>query len=134
MMKTVMIVMSMVIIVTGFVSINPILIWFYPHKQRQPHLPHSNSNPSHSPYHSIHVILLQTNNQDCSPSPLASSTSSLVVLTSSCPSLKTPMLFSEHAHHPSSTHAWTISLHSPLPSEPLFPSLYHSVNGDVMND
>ena len=32
-------------------------------------------------------------------------------------------LFSKHAHHPSSTHACTISLHSPLPSEPLFPSI-----------
>ena len=47
-------------------------------------------------------------------------TSSLVVLASCCPSLQTPMLFSKPAHHPSSTHARTISLHSSLPSEPLF--------------
>ena len=33
------------------------------------------------------------------------------------------MLFSKHAHHPSSTNARTISLHLPLPSEPLlFPT------------
>ena len=59
------------------------------------------------------------NQHSCSPSPLASSTSSFVVLTSSCPSLQTPTLLSKHAHHLSSTHARTISLCSPLPSEPL---------------
>ena len=36
------------------------------------------------------------NQHSCSPSPLASSTSSLVVLTFSCPSLQTPMNFSKH--------------------------------------
>ena len=66
------------------------------------------------------------NQRSCSPSPLASSTSSLVVLASSFPSLQTPTLFSERAHHPSSTHALTISIHSPLPSEPLFPSILTS--------
>ena len=66
-----------------------------------------------------------------SPSPLASSTSSLVVLASYCPSLRTPTLFSEHAHHPSSTYARTISLHLPLPSEPLFPSIPTSPSGPL---
>ena len=60
--------------------------------------------------------------EHCSP-PLASSMSSLVVLTSSCRSLQTPTLFSKHVYHPSSTHPCTISLHSPLPSEPLFLSI-----------
>ena len=46
--------------------------------------------------------------------------------TSSCPSLKTPTLFSKHAHHPSSTHTCTILLCSPLPSESLFPSIPRS--------
>ena len=50
-------------------------------------------------------------------------TSSLVILASSCPSLQTPMLFSKHAYHPSTTHAGTISLRLPLPSEALFPSI-----------
>ena len=66
------------------------------------------------------------NQRSCSPSPLASSTSSLVILASSCPSLQTPTLISEQAHHPSSTYARTISLHSPLPSELLFPSILTS--------
>ena len=48
-----------------------------------------------------------SNQHSCSPSPLASSTSSLVVLASSCPSLQTPMLFSKHAHHPFSTRSRT---------------------------
>ena len=87
-------------------------------------LPHSGSNlsNSHSPSHSIQcILLLQPNTPvSCSPSPLAFSMSSLVVLASSFPSLQIPMLFSKHAHHPSFTHAHTISLHSLLPSEPLF--------------
>ena len=37
------------------------------------------------------------NQHSCSLSPLTSSTSSLVVLASSCPSLQTPTLFSKHA-------------------------------------
>ena len=40
----------------------------------------------------------------------------VVVLASSFPSLQTPTLFSKHAHHPSSTHSRTISLHSPTVS------------------
>ena len=48
------------------------------------------------------------NQHSCSPSPLASSMSSLVIITSYCPSLQTPTLFVKHAHHPSSTHACTI--------------------------
>ena len=50
---------------------------------------------------------------------LSFSTSSLIVLASSCPLLQTLTLFSKHAYHPSSTHARNISLYSPLPSEPL---------------
>ena len=38
-------------------------------------------------------------------------TSSLVILASSCPTVQTSTLFSKYAHHPSSTHACTISLH-----------------------
>ena len=38
---------------------------------------------------------------------------------------------SENAHHPSSTHARTISLHLPLPSEPLFPSILTSPLGPL---
>ena len=71
------------------------------------------------------------NQHPCSPSLLASSMSSLVILASSCPSLQTPMLFSKHAHHPSSTHARTISLHLSLPSEPLFPSIPTSPLGSL---
>ena len=58
-------------------SINPILIRVYPLKWGWPYLPDYNSNlfNSHSPSHSIHgILLLQTNIQDFSPSPLASST------------------------------------------------------------
>ena len=101
-------------------SINLILIWVYPCKQGWLDLPHLQLPLSisldswHSP---------SPNQHTCSPSPLVSFTCSLVILTSSCPSLQTPTLFSKHAHHPSSTHALTISLHSPLPSEPLFPSI-----------
>ena len=113
-------------------SINPILIRVYPRKRGWSDLPRfgSNFSNSYSASRSIYGILfLHTNTGSCSPSPLASSTSSLVVLASSCPSLQTPKLFSKHAHHPSLTHAHTISLHSPLPSEPLFPLIptSHSV-------
>ena len=55
------------------------------------------------------------------------------VLASSCPSLQTPTLFSERALHPSSTHARTISLHSPLPSEPLSPSILTSPSGPLFS-
>ena len=66
---------------------------------------------------------LSSKQHSCSPSPLAFSMSSSVALASSFPSLQTPMLFSKHAHHPSLTHARTISLNLLLPSEPLFPSI-----------
>ena len=94
---------------------------------------HSNSNlsNSHSPSHSIQGILLLQNQHSCFPSPLASSMFSLVILTSPCPSLQTRMLFSKHAHHPSSTHACTMSLKSPLLSEPLFPSIKTSSLGPL---
>ena len=113
-------------------SINPILIQVYPRKQGWLDLPHSNSNLSNS--HSISISLdswhpPSPDQHFCSPSPLVSSTSSLVVLTSSCPSFQTSMLFSKHSHHPSSPHAArTISLHSPFRSEPLFPSIPTSPN------
>ena len=44
-------------------SLNPIMICVYPRKWRWPDLNHSNSNlsNSHSPSHSIHVILFETN-------------------------------------------------------------------------
>ena len=91
--------------------INPILIRVYPRKWGWPGLPHSNSNLSnaHSPSHSIHGILLLQTNTLALLLHLHLSTFSLVVLASSCPSLQTPALFSKHAHHPSSTHARTIS-------------------------
>ena len=93
--------MSIIIIII----ISPILIWVYPHKQGWSDLPHSNSNHSNSQSlsRSIHgILLLQTNTlalllhlhlprfQWSSSLPLA---------------LQTPMLFSKHAYHPSSTHA-----------------------------
>ena len=96
-------------------SINPILIRVYPCKQGWQDLAHSNSNLSNSHSPSCLIILRHPpspNQHSCSPSPLASSTSSLVILASSCLSLQTLMLFSKHAHHPSLTHACTISLHS----------------------
>ena len=69
----------------------------YPFKQGWLDLPHSNSNVSnsHSPSRLIQGILLLQTKHFCFPSPLASSTSSLVVLASSCPSLQTPTLFSK---------------------------------------
>ena len=65
-----------------------------------------------------------SNQHSCSPSPLAYSMSSSVVLASSFPSLQTPMLFLKHTYHSSLTHALTISLCSLLPSEPLIKLLY----------
>ena len=92
----------------------------------------SNLSNSHSPSCSIHgVLFLQTNALALLLHKFASSTSSLVVLASSCPSLRTPTRFSEHAHHPSSSHAHTISLHLALPSEPLFPSIPTSPPGPL---
>ena len=98
--------------------INPILIWVYLPKWGWPDLRHSNSNLSNSGLKA----------SSSKPTLLLSFSTcifhiSLVVLASSCPSLQTPTLFSKHAHHPSSTHACTISLHSPLSYEPLFPSI-----------
>ena len=46
-------------------------------------------------------------------------------------SLQTLTLFSKRAHHPSSTYALNISLHSPLPSEPLFPLIPTSPLGPL---
>ena len=62
-----------------------------------------------------------------------SSTPSLVVLTSSSTSLQTPTLFSKRAYHPSSTYASTISLHLPLPSEPMFPLIPTSPLGPLFS-
>ena len=119
---------------------HPILIRVYPHKQGWPDLLSSNSNlsNSHSSSRSIQGILLLLINTLALflhlhlPRLIWSSS-----LQSSCPSLQTPMLFSKHAHHPSSTHTCTISLHSPLPSEPLFPStlfpFLHTVNFKIVN-
>ena len=113
---------------------HPILIHVYPRKWGWPDLPHFGSNlpNSHSPSCSIHSILfLQTNTVALLFHLIASSTFSLVVLTSSCgPSLQIPTLFSKRAHHPSSIHVRTISLHLPLPSEPLFPSIPTSPLGN----
>ena len=60
-----------------------------------------------------------------------SSTSSLVILASSWFTLQAPTLFLKHAHHPSSTHALTMSLYSPLPSERLSPSVPTSPLGPM---
>ena len=114
-------------------SINSILIRVYPRKRGWPdlprqqflNLPFSISLDSWRPF--------SPNQRSCSPSLLASSTSSLVVLASSCPSPQTPALFSERAHHPSPTHARTFSLHLPLPCEPLFPSNHNtSIRSSVL--
>ena len=53
-----------------------------------------------------------SNQHSYSPSPLVISMSSSVVLASSFPSLQSPMPSSKHGHHPSLTHARTISLPS----------------------
>ena len=71
---------------------------------------------SPTPTHDVSILLdswhpPSPNQHSYSPSLLVSSTSSLVVLASSCPSLQTPMLFSKHAHHPSSTHTHTAPSH-----------------------
>ena len=110
---------------------HPILIQFYPRKQGWPELPHPNSNlsNSHSPPHSIQgILLLQTNTLEQSTllHHNVSSTSSLVVLTCSCSSPQPPLLFSKHAHHPSSTrlchlnHFFLQSQHLHLVLCPLF--------------
>ena len=98
-------------------SSNQFWSWFIPVNGGGWVYPGSNLSNSHSPARLIHSVL-----HSCSPSPLASSMSFLVILASSCPSLQTPTLLSERVHHPSSTHALTISFHSPLLSERLFPS------------
>ena len=103
---------------------HPILIRVYPCKQGWPDLPHSNSNlsNSHSPSRSIHGILfLQTNTlalllQLRLPRLLWSSSLPLALHFES-------QRFSQTGPSSLSTHARTISLHSPLPSEPLFPSI-----------
>ena len=104
--------------------ISPILIWVYPQKWCRLDLTHfgSNLSNSHSPSCSIHDILFhQTNTlvlllHLLLPRLLWSSSLPLALC------FKLQQLFS-HAHHSSSTHVCTISLHSPLPSEPLFPSI-----------
>ena len=87
-----------------------------------PDLPHSNSNlpNSHTPSRSIQCIhLLQTT----TPALLLHLHFPCLPRSSSLPiSLHFKLqCFSKHAHHPSKKHARTISLHLPLPSEPLFP-------------
>ena len=57
-----------------------------------------------------------SNQSSLSPSPLASSRSSLVVLAFSCHSLQDPEQPSKHYRHPSSAHVHTIKLHSLLPT------------------
>ena len=107
-------------------QIKPILIRVYSRKRGWPDLPQhqslllpfSISLDSWRPF--------SPNQRSCSPSPLASSTcffgrpGFLLPLTSNS---------SERAHHPSSTHARTISLHSPFPSGPLFPPILTSTSG-----
>ena len=88
--------------------------------------PSSNLSNSHSLSRSIHGALFSYQ-RSCSPSPFASSMSYLLVLASSCPSLQTPTVFSERAHHPSSTHACTILLYS------LFPSILTSPSGPLFS-
>ena len=107
-----------------FSTSNPILIRAYPRKRGWPDLPHCNSNlsNSHSPSHLIQgIFLLQTNTLalllHLRLPFLFWSSSFLLSFTSNSNA------FIKHANHPSSTHACTISLHSPLPSEPLFPSI-----------
>ena len=85
---------------SGFIPVNGVAR-FTPLWQQSLQLPLSISLDSWHPF--------SPNQHSCSPSRLVSSTSSLVVLASSCPSLQTPMLFSKHAHHPSSTHACTVN-------------------------
>ena len=70
---------------SGFIPVNGIG-WIYPTLT-------AISPTSHFPSCLIQgILLLQTNAQDYSPSPRASSTFSLVILTSCCPSLQTPTL------------------------------------------
>ena len=107
----------------------------YPCKQGWPDLPHSNTNlsNSHSPSPSIHgILLLQTNTfalllHLCLPCLLWSSSLPLALLFTS----NSNAFLTSVAHHPSSTHAHTISLHSPLLSEPLFPSIPTSPLGPL---
>jgi len=73
------------------------------------------------------------NQRSCSPSPLASSTSSVVVLVSSCPSLQTPTLFTERAHHPSSTHAVLSHSISLCHLNHCFPSILTSPSGPLFS-
>ena len=89
---------------------NPIVIWVYPHKWGWPDLPHSNRNRSNSHSQSCliqGILFLQTNTLALLLH-LVSTTSSLIILTSSCPSLQTPVLFSNMPIIPSQ--------HMPIPS------------------
>ena len=90
--------------------------------------PSRNLSNSHSPSRSIHgVLFLQTNTLAL----LLHLHLPCLLWSSSLP--LAPMLFSEGAYHPSSTHAHTISLHSPLPSESLFPSILASPSGPLFS-
>ena len=90
--------------------------------------PSRNLSNSHSPSCSIHgVLFLQTN----ALALLLHLRLPRLLWSSSLP--LAPTLFSEGAHHPSSKHADTISLHSPLPSEPLFPSFLASPSGPLFS-
>ena len=96
-------------ILSAIKSINPILIQVYPRNGGGWIYP---TLTAISPTPTLHLVNSwhpSPNQYSCSPSPLASFTSSLVILASSFPLLQTPMLFSKHAHHPSSTDAHTIS-------------------------
>ena len=103
--------------VTRLTQINPILIWACPRKRGWRILLHfgNNLSNSHSPSRLIHGILfLQSNTLALLLHKFASSTSSLVVLASSFPSLQTPTL---------NTYPQHLTPFAFLPSEPLFPSI-----------
>ena len=116
-------------------SINLILIWVYPRKWGWPDLPCSNSNlfNSHSPSRSIQdILLLQTNTLAlplhlCLPLlSLLSSPPLALHFKLQCFSQNTPIIPPQHIH------VCTISLHSPLPSEPPSPSIPTSITNQKL--
>ena len=121
-------------IIQFIITINPVLILVYLRKQGWPDLPHSNSNlsNSHSPSCSIQGILpLQTNTL-----ALSLSTCTFHVFLGR-PQLFLPFTSNSNAFlktypSPSPTHACTISLHSPLPSEPPSPSIPTSITNQKL--
>ena len=121
---------SLSVLQLTIIIIKPTLNQVYPRKRGWPDLPLQQSLILHLTQFMASFfskpMLLRFN-------VILSSTSSLVILASSYPSLQTPTLFSECAHHPSSAHTHTISLHSPLPSEPLFPSILTSPSGPLFS-